>query len=275
MYKIIVSDLDETLLNDDKKVSIKNRELINKAREMGVKFVPASGRGYASIQGTLEELGLKDMEDEYTISFNSGVITENKDNKILSLDGLDYERVNELFKKGLEFEDLCIHIYTKDKVYVFNFLEEEKKYLDGRMEVIEFTEPNIEFLKNEDIIKILFMNTDHNYLKSIAKEIKNPEDLEISYSANRYLEFNKKGVNKGSGLKKLTQLLGVDIKDTIAIGDNFNDLSMLELAGLSIGVNNMVDSLKDKVNYITQATNNEDAVAEVIEKFILNNDAMN
>ena len=64
MYKIIASDLDETLLNrDTRRVSARNLEAIRRASELGVKFVPASGRGYATIQGTLEELGLRDKEN--------------------------------------------------------------------------------------------------------------------------------------------------------------------------------------------------------------------
>ena len=81
MYKIIASDLDETLLNRETRlVGVRNLEAIRRASEMGVKFVPASGRGYATIQKTLEELGLRNKENEYIISFNGGAITENKNN---------------------------------------------------------------------------------------------------------------------------------------------------------------------------------------------------
>lgn len=60
--------------------------------------------------------------------------------------------------------------------------------------------------------------------------------MDVSYSSNRYIEFNHQGVNKGQGLKKLADILGVDIKETIVIGDNFNDLSMIKVAGLGVGV---------------------------------------
>ena len=94
-------------------------------------------------------------------------------------------------------------------------------------------------------------------------------DLDVSYSSNRYIEFNHQGVNKGQGLKKLTDILGVDIKETIAIGDNFNDLSMIKVAGLGVGVQNTVEDMKKECDVITKATNNENAVAEVISKYIL------
>ena len=68
MYKIIACDLDETLLSDDRSISKENIEAIQKAKELGVKFVPATGRGYNTVDGTLKELGLYDLENEYVIS---------------------------------------------------------------------------------------------------------------------------------------------------------------------------------------------------------------
>ena len=79
---MIVSDLDETLLNSDRKVAARNVEAIKRARELGVKFVPATGRGYISIRGTLEEIGLRDMENEYVISFNGGGRTQKKKERL-------------------------------------------------------------------------------------------------------------------------------------------------------------------------------------------------
>jgi HAD superfamily hydrolase (TIGR01484 family) len=78
MYKIIACDLDETLLGTDRKISEKNKEAILKAKELGVRFVPATGRGYRTVEGNLKELGLYDLENEYVISFNGGAITENR-----------------------------------------------------------------------------------------------------------------------------------------------------------------------------------------------------
>ncbi len=96
--------------------------------------------------------------------------------------------------------------------------------------------------------------------------------MDVSYSSNRYIEFNQKGVNKGSGLLTLAKLLGIRQEETIAIGDNFNDLSMILAAGLGVGVQNTVEDMKPLCDVITEATNNEGAVAEVIERYILTQD---
>lgn len=269
MYRLIACDLDETLLSEDRKVCERNREAIRKARALGVRFVPATGRGYPSVGGTLTELGVLDAEGEYVISYNGGAITENKGNKLLHFAGISFEKAKALFERGLPY-DVCIHVYTKDTVYVYRLWQKEKDYIAGRMEVTEFFKPSIDFLKGQDIVKVLYVNTDYGYLKQIEEDLKDiTGDLDVSYSSNRYIEFNQKGVNKGSGLLTLAELLGIRQEETIAIGDNFNDLSMILAAGLGVGVKNTAEDMKPLCDVITEATNNEGAVAEVIERYIL------
>ncbi len=270
MYKIIACDLDETLISRDRTISKENIEAINKAKELGVKFVPATGRGYNSVRGTLKELGLFEEENQYVISYNGGAITENKGERLLHFEGISFEKAEELYKRGLNY-DVCIHVYTKDMVYAYNYVQEEIDYLAGRQEVTEIFDHDLNFLKGQEIVKVLYMNTSYDYLFGIAKELEDITfDMDVSYSSNRYLEFNHKGVNKGAGLATLAEVLGVDIKDTIAIGDNFNDLSMIKVAGLGVGVANTVEDMKKKCDVITEATCDESAVAEVINKYILN-----
>lgn len=269
MYKLIACDLDETLLQSDKHVSQKNIEAIKKARELGVKFVLATGRGYASAQKTLQELGLDDQKDEYIISYNGGCITENKGNKILAFNGITWDQAQALYEKGKPY-NVCIHVYTKDNVYVYRFWPEEVDYLNGRMEVEETFEENLDFLKGQEISKMLYVNTNRDYLQQIEKDLGDlTQDLDVSYSSNRYIEFNRKGVNKGAGLLLLAKILKIAPEETIAIGDNFNDLSMIQAAGLGIGVQNTVEGMRNQCDYITKANHNESAIAEVIEKFIL------
>jgi hypothetical protein len=268
MYKIIACDLDETLLRTDRTISEADREAILKAREMGVHFVPATGRGYNSVANTLKELGLYEMENEYVISYNGGAITENKGNKLLHFEGIPFELAQKLYKRGLEY-DVCIHIYTKDMVYAYNYVQEEIDYLAGRMEVTEIFDENIDFLRGQDIVKALYMNTDYAYLKQIEADLQDiTQEIDVSYSSNRYIEFNHQGVNKGAGLLSLAKLLGVKPEETIAIGDNYNDLSMIKAAGLGVGVQNTVEAMKKECDYITDATCDENAVAEVIHKFV-------
>lgn len=272
MYKLIACDLDETLLGTGGVLPEANVDAIVRARKAGVKFVPASGRGYRSMDKMLKDLDVWDLPEEYVISFNGGAVTENKDSRLLHFQGLPYDLACRLFERGLDY-DVCIHVYTRDKVYVFRLNEEEKNYVGGRMEIIECSEKNLDFLKGQTIVKVLFENTDVPYLEQIASEMEDlTGPLDVSYSSNRYLEFNQGGVNKGSGLKFLAEYLGCSLDECIAIGDNSNDLSMIQEAGMGVGVKNSAEAIKPFCNYITQADNNHGAVAEVIDKFIFGKD---
>ena len=93
--------------------------------------------------------------------------------------------------------------------------------------------------------------------------------LEISYSSNRYIEFNPKGVNKGAALRTLADHLSIPMNETIAIGDNINDLAMIREAELGIAVANAVPTRKEAAQHTTIEDHEQSAVAEVIETFIL------
>lgn len=269
MYKIIACDLDETLLNDQHQISEKDIESIRKATEKGVKFVIATGRPFNSAFNDLRKLGLYDKEDEYVISFNGSVVTENKDNRVIYSRQMPFDKINELYKKGVEF-DTCIHAYSLDTVYVYNYFDFEREYIEGRMNIEEIFDKDLSNYRDDCFIKLLFADLDDNVLKRYIRDMESLiDDVEISFSSNRYLEFNCPGIDKGHGLKVLSNHLGIDIKDTIAVGDNINDLPMIKTAGLGIGVRNVNPAMKDDCDYILDSTNNEDPLTEVIEKFIL------
>lgn len=271
-YKLIACDMDETLLNDNHIICQRNIDLIKRAKkEYGVKFVPATGRGYSSIQKDLKILDLYDQVGEYIISFNGGALTENKDNKLLQFKGLRFDKMKEIFEYGLN-KDVCIHVYTKDKLYIYNLSQsEEERIKNQKLECTIMKENTVDFLEEEPIAKIIYQNINVQYLMGIEPDMRSITEgyCAVSYSSNRYMEFNSLGVDKGSGLINLAKILDIDIKDTIAVGDNYNDMSMLKVAGLSVAAGNAVEDVKRACNYTTEADNNEGVVAELIEKFIL------
>ena len=244
MYKIITCDLDETLLSMDRSICRRNIDAIRAATEKGVKFVCASGRGYMSFQNTLKEVGLYDLADQYSISFNGGAITENKGNRVLHLEGISWELADSLYRKGREY-DVCQHIYTQDTVYLYNSNEDEVNFLNNRQDFIEIYDEDLSFLKGQQIIKILYQHVGYDFLNPIEKEMEYlTGDCEVSF-------------------------LGVDMKDTIAIGDNVNDLSMIQAAGIGAGVGNVFEGIIDQCDYVAKASNDEGGVGEIIEKYVL------
>lgn len=268
-FRLIACDMDETLLTDGRQVSEKNRKAIAAAAERGVKFVPATGRGYTSIAATLKDLDLLGKKDEYVISLNGGILTENAQNTVLAEFPLRPAAADALYRFGVS-QGLCTHAYTRDQVYVWNFVPEEEAYMKGRAEVTVTDRRDLSFLDGRPVLKVLFMDTDMAYLRRLEKEAARlAGGLDATYSAGRYLEFNPGGVSKGAGLRRLAEHLGISTEATIAIGDHFNDLSMIQAAGLGVGVANAAAEIKPFCDYVTRATNNEDAVAEVIERFVL------
>ena len=269
MYRIIACDLDETLLSTDRTVCRRNIEAIREAAGLGVKFVCSSGRGYLTFQNTLREIGLYDLPEQYSISFNGGVITENRMNRLLYLEGIPWELADVLYRRGTGY-DVCMHVYTQDTVYLYNLNAGEKAFLEGRQAFLEIFEKDLTFLKGQQIVKILYEYEDYAFLNSIEKDLADVTGAcEVSYSSGRYLEFNKIGVSKGAGLLRLARLLGIDIKDTIAIGDNINDLSMIRAAGVGAAVANVFEGMRDECDYVAERTNDEGGVGEIIEKYVL------
>ena len=111
------------------------------------------------------------------------------------------------------------------------------------------------------------------YLNKIKKEMEflfKEGELSISFSSNRYMEINPSGINKGFAIKWLCNYLNIDIKDTMAIGDNYNDYSMIKESGIGVVVNNGMNDVKEIADYICEKKFDEGGVKEALEKFVLN-----
>lgn len=269
-YKIIACDMDETLLSSDASICRRNIEAIAKAKAQGVKFVPCTGRGFRSVEGVLKTLNLFDEAGQYVIGFNGASITENKGHRSLFWDPIPFDLADRIYRKSASY-GLCMHIYTRDTVYISGVTPDEKDFLRGRMAYVPTAEKTLDFLRGkEEVCKLIIMHTDYSRLQEIHAEMKPLlDDITVSFSSNRYIEFMHKGVTKGVALLKLAAMLGVEPEETMAIGDNINDIEMLQAAGLSVGVHNLNPLIRQYCNVVTDATNNDGAVGEAIETFVL------
>ena len=272
MIQLLAADLDETLLTTDLQVGQYTIQKIQDMQRQGKYFVCATGRGFLTVKPTLLQIGNDQKADTYTISLNGAIVTENKDNRILYCEGMEHDLVRQLYAIGLRY-DVCIHVYTATKLYIYQMNEDEVDFLLGRQtyEIVDWQ--NLDSLKNETIIKILYENTNYAYLKSIEQAIplSLSSQVDVSFSSNRYIEFNKKGVNKGHGLRFLCDYLHIPLAHSAAIGDNFNDLAMIQCAGFGFGVKNTHPDMLSYLDVQLPYTNNEDAVGHCIDEYILKN----
>ena len=269
-YKLLFCDLDNTLLIDNH-IPDFNLEAIKKAKEKGVKFIICTGRPYNLMSYLLKELKTENSENEYIICSSGSTIYENKNQKLIYFKGMDNEIINSVFEYGKKLKDIIIIFDCFDMAYFYNEEKIDKEQLKGiKYKIIK----SLDELKNSKIIRILFSSKNTNYLLKIKDEIGNVKNLEgkISYfmSGKSILEINAFGICKGEALKWLSNYLNVDLKETIAIGDDYNDESMIKEAGLGCCVKSAKDDIKKISKFICEKDYFEGSVKEVIDKFILN-----
>mgnify|MGYP001815292193 CR=1 FL=1 len=123
---------------------------------------------------------------------------------------------------------------------------------------------------SEPLYKFLIISDRNKDLLDIIDGLAKIEGLTACQSMPTLCDVMKEGVSKAFALQKLSESLGIMRKEIVAIGDQFNDIDLIEYAGLGIAVANAEDALKEKADIITISNNNEDAVSEAIENFLLN-----
>lgn len=271
MYRIVASDMDETFLARDGSVPPANIEAIRRLRELGCLFVPASGRPYPSVMGSLRDIPPELMEGSYVMSYNGACINRYGEDEPITATAMDFEKVEALFEysRGL---DVGVHVYQLDgKVWGTRIQPEEHAYIDAKMPLIDFDSDDLGFLRGVPLAKILYVKPDGlEFLHRVAEKIPAEllEGVDVTFSSGRYLELVPAGVSKGVGLARLAKLLGVAMGETIGCGDAENDLSMVEAAGIGVAAANATGGLSAHADYTTKATCDDGILAEVVGRFV-------
>ena len=270
MYKLIAIDLDGTLVTDEKELTLRTIEVIKKASEKGVRIMLSSGRSFYRLEKFIDALGLR-KENQCTICFNGAIIIENITKEVLYSKNLDMEEVKELIHLGKKLE-LPIMIYAKDAHYVEKIpevLQKNTNNLQGmNLKIVKFNEINFNEKQNY-IYKICFIDNPEKIIekrKEISKEM--IEKYEITSSVPEYLEIVKKGIKKSEAIKFVMEKYGIKREEVMAIGDGENDVEMLSFAGVGVAMENAKEDVKKFADVVT-TSNNDDGVANAIEKYIL------
>lgn len=267
MYKLVAIDMDGTLLNSKYQISQANFDAIQEANENGVKIVLASGRPFIGFKRYLEDLNLI-SKDNYAISYNGSLVQATEGNEIIFKKTLTLDDYKDLYNLSKKL-NVNIHALTDTSV----ISPKDSKYTRHEAEINNI--PN-EIIPVEDvspsttIVKVMFVD-EPEILDEVFAKI--PEEVFNKYTVVRstpfYLEFINKSVNKGVGVAALAEKLSIKQEEIICIGDAGNDIHMIKYAGLGVAMGNAFPEVKKAANFVTK-TNNQDGVAYVFNKFILN-----
>ncbi|MCQ2749696.1 MAG: Cof-type HAD-IIB family hydrolase [Clostridia bacterium] len=269
-YKLMAFDLDDTLLNDEKQINDTVKEALNEAYEKGKILVFSTGRNIDELRDFRKIEAFR-----YAVAVNGSYIYDLKENKVLVSLPIPKESTDRLFD-FLKINNIHIGAHSHDYLLDEEVLNNVERYhienLYNTLKTNGILIPSVvDYYSNNEmeIFKVnLYLNSDEEREK-VREELKPFEDeFEIVHAVGYTLELSKKGVNKGNGLKYLCEKLGIDIKDTIAIGDSENDLAAIEVAGLGIAMGNAQEKIKEAADVIV-ATNLEDGCKEAIEKYLL------
>jgi len=266
--KIVSIDIDGTLLNDQHEVTPAVHQAITMALEQGTKIVITTGRPLTGVRPILDELGITGS-DQYVITHNGGLMQTADGSKILFATPLsltNWKMINQFMRANSTY----IQVESQDSAYTTNhrvhpWASFENSLVNLPLYVLE----NDEALQDVEIIKGI-ANAEVNELDEIQARI--PASISGAVSVIRStannLEFINKQASKGNALIALARELGVDMSQTMAIGDQENDLTMIEVAGVGVAMENAIDRIKG-VATVQTASNNDSGVAKALEKYVL------
>ena len=269
MYKLGAIDMDGTLLRKDKTISDRTKNAIKSARDKGVTVVLATGRPIEGVSRYLEELDMYTDKD-YVLSYNGAFVQKTSTKDVIAkiaLKGEDFHYLRSIS------DDLGVNIHAFSEKYGL-VTPKNSTYteLEANINKININEMDISVIKDDEVIVKIMMIDEEDVLTEAIEKL--PKELYNKYTVVRssphFLEFLHKEANKGIGVELLAKHLGVKREEVITLGDAGNDLHMIEYAGLGVAMENAFDEVKAAANYITDSNDN-DGVAKVIEKFILEN----
>ncbi|MEI0492017.1 Cof-type HAD-IIB family hydrolase [Brachyspira intermedia] len=253
--KLIATDLDGTLLNNNKEISKFNQEILKTLiNDYKIELVLSSGRGFDGIKKYNDIL----CNSNYSIVTNGSNIIDSNGNILYR------KRLEEDISKGIiklaEKYDVCLHFFddlkyivSRDDFHIKSYIQIEKtrEITVGIENIEDYRFDKIIIFGNREILNKLKIDIDSNF------------DVNSCFSGETLLEVICKDVSKGNALKWICNKKGIDIKNTIAFGDNLNDIEMIECAGIGVAMSNAEEELKRKADYIT-FSNEEDGVGKFL-----------
>jgi len=261
-YKLLAVDIDGTLLNSEGVLTETTKNAIYDAIDKGVIFVICTGRPIQGVSSLNDEIG----RDLPFIIYNGSMVVKGKSKEILYQRSLQLDEARKVYELGNECDTTMI-FWSNNRLYVNRPDEKAKEY--SRLTNTPYIAINdIDDIPDE-ITKILWYD-DPGKLLEYQKQFTGKLNDNINYHLSRpyFLEFVDREATKAIAIEKLCEYYHIDISQTIAVGDGYNDVSMIKIAGLGVAMENAPEDIKQMANYVTTSCDHE-GVANVIKKFIL------
>lgn len=260
--KLIIMDLDGTLLGKQGFIPEENIRVLKKARDRGIGVTIASGRMHRTVISAAEAIGVTIP----LVTYNGAMIREPRtDGRILFQKNLEEESVREILAR---LAPLGPHIqaYLTDDLYVEHDNELIQYY--SREKSVPYTVVDSFLdLPSLEMTKFLIIEKRYGMMDRVREELAGISGIETELSSRSYCEVIAQGINKGAGLRRLCDHLGITPENVIAFGDQENDISMLKTAGLGIAMGNAPDKVKQAAGYVTDHCD-EAGVARALLKWI-------
>lgn len=261
-YKLLAVDIDGTLINNKREVTLKTKEYIKKAVDLGVIFTICSGRPVQGVKLITDQIGIVIP----VITYNGAMVITADGKNIIYSCTMNEEDAIKIDRYGRE-RDTTITVWSANQLYTNRINEKTIKYSE-----LSGTKPqlynDIRELFSQGINKMLWYD-EIDRINNFVEEMRHLLGSTVNYHTSQpfFLEFVDIKASKAIALEKLGEYYGIVKDEMIAVGDGFNDLSMIEYAGLGVAMANAPDEVKHAADFIT-LSNEEDGVAYVIEKMI-------
>jgi Cof subfamily protein (haloacid dehalogenase superfamily) len=272
-YKLVCLDMDGTLLDDEKKISNGNKMAIRKATELGIKVIVCTGRLFIAAQAFADMIGVSTP----LITANGASVKEKETGNVIFKAILGKENCLKIVRVMKKY-NINPNFNTTDTVITDKIGYSSQSYINMNKTLPADKQVKIEIISDwdsaiekygDDILKCISIDADIEKMGKVKEELINFDTMEIQSSLWNNIEMMNKGINKGKAVKMLAEYYGIDRKEIICMGDNENDISMIEYAGMGIAMGNAEKKVKSISNFVTE-TNNNDGVARAIESIILN-----
>ena len=251
--KIIITDLDETLLNSDKCISEHTISVLEKCRLKGIKIVFATARSTQASSKIFEQF----MPDIF-IGYGGALVLANK--TVIHRSDISADISSNLINDCLKEPDIIQVLATNEDVSYTNKKNPEDKHISHYQSVDFSCNNNISYLK------ISVISTNPDTVKKIASSY--PMLDLLRYKGEDLYRFANPNAVKWIAIKAVSDFYNINPNMFVAFGDDKNDLEMIKNCGIGIAVENAIDEVKNVAKYICE-TNNNDGVAKWLEKYIL------